>query len=84
VPLRELTDFVEEIRELSDDVLSTDKEAFSSWPPYTWRDEGEPGARACYPRDGCFGAVRGLLDEIACMTELLEASFDPQRGSQSI
>jgi hypothetical protein len=37
VPINELKELVEDIRELSDDVARTTEEAFAAWPPYTWQ-----------------------------------------------
>ena len=36
---KKLNDLIESIRELSDDVQKTTKDAFAAWPPYTWRDQ---------------------------------------------
>jgi hypothetical protein len=37
VPIKELEELVEDIRELSDDVAKTTKGALAAWPPYTWQ-----------------------------------------------
>jgi hypothetical protein len=39
VPINELKDLIEAIRELSEDVGKTTKHAFAAWPPYTWQED---------------------------------------------
>lgn len=36
VPITQLTDLLEGIRELAQDVKTTTQEAYGSWPPYSW------------------------------------------------
>ncbi len=48
VELKHLTDLIEDIRELTDDVMRTTEDFFRSWPPYTWQsksDEPRPAVR---------------------------------------
>jgi hypothetical protein len=52
VPIKELEELVEDIRELSDNVAKTTKDAFAAWPPYTWQGPHSvraagPGAKNC-------------------------------------
>jgi hypothetical protein len=39
VPINELTELVASIRELSEDVAKTTKDAFEAWPAYTWQGQ---------------------------------------------
>lgn len=39
VPISDLTDMVEDIRGLCDEVMKATKDAFASWPPYTWQEK---------------------------------------------
>jgi hypothetical protein len=52
VALRELTDLIEEIRELADDINKTVNESFATWPPYTWRGS-DPAPTGAPPVASC-------------------------------
>jgi hypothetical protein len=39
VPIKQLTDLIEDIRELAQDVRQTADDAFKAWSPYTWPDK---------------------------------------------
>jgi hypothetical protein len=42
VPLEELTDMIEDIRELTQDINHTVNESFAAWPPYSWQGTNPP------------------------------------------